>query len=284
MKIKYLFIAVWSLSVFSFPQNNQKLTGNLSVDTKLTQNEYREYSVKQNTFESISKKSVVLAGILSGIMPGAGEVYIGGTTNYFKAGAFLVIEAVSIYYDISYNKRGDAQTNNFQNYADQQWSVVKYAEWISKKIGHQIPINPDESLPPWKRVDWNILNAYEDSVGTGFTHHLSPHGAQQYYELIGKYPQYSPGWSQFDPNETDYHVLPPQFDMYANMRGGANDLYKVASRGAAFIYINHLLSILDAIWSAVSFNKDIALNFKYEPINLVYELDYVPTVHIKYSF
>ncbi len=285
MRIKYLLIAVFILSSLSFSQNNTILTGSLSVDSKLIQNGYSENSLKQNSFESNSKKSAVLAGILSGIMPGAGEVYVGGTTNYIKAGAFLLIEAVSIYYDISYNKRGDAQTNYFQNFADQHWSVVKYAEWINANTsGPKIPINPNTSLPPWQRVDWNALNMAEDSIGAvGFTHHLSPHGEQQFYELIGKYPQYARGWDDYvTTSNPDYHS--PLFDFYAHERGYANDLYKIASRGAAFIYVNHLLSVLDAIWSAVSFNKDLAMNIKFEPVNLVYEIDYVPTVHLSYNF
>ena len=32
------------------------------------------------------------------------------------------------------------------------------------------------------------------------------------------------------------------------------------------------------------FNKDIALNFKFEPVDLITEIDYVPTVHIQYGF
>jgi len=288
MSIKHLFAVIFLLSVLSFAQNSISLTGNLSVDSKIIQNGYKDNSVKQNSFVSNSKNSPYLAGILSAVMPGAGEVYVGGTTNYIKAGALLLIEATSIYYDISYNKRGDAQTNYFQNLADSHWSVVKYAEWINANTsGPKVPIDPNTSLPPWKRVDWNALNVAEDSIGAvGFTHHLSPHGYQQYYELIGKYPQYARGWDDYSAavanGSPDYHS--PLFDYYSHARGDANDLYKIASRGAAMIYINHLLSVIDAIWSAVSFNKDIALNFRYEPVNLVSEIDYVPTVHIQYSF
>ena len=287
MRIKYLSIMILLLAVMSFPQTNLNLTGRLSADTKLISTNYKDTSATQVSFSSYSKKSVALAGILSGIMPGAGEVYIGGTTNYIKAGALVLIEAVSIYYDISYNKRGDAQTNMFQNYADNQWSVVNYAEYLGRK-GHPVTINNSPGLTPWQRVNWAELNAAEDSLG--LSHHLPIHGSQQYYELIGKYPQYSPGWNQYvygtnTANPTDdYHYLPPQFDQYAVMRGNANDLYKIASRGAAMIYVNHALGILDAVWSAVSFNKDIALNFKFEPVDLITEIDYVPTVHIQYGF
>ena len=288
MRIQYLLIAVFVLSVISIAQSKSNLTGSLSADSKLTQIGYKENSVKQLPLEANSKKSPYLAGILSAIMPGAGEVYVGGSTNLIKAGALLLIEAGAIYYDISYNKRGDAQTNYFQNLADQHWSVEAYAEWINANTnGPKViitPFDPNHPLPAWKRVDWNSLNIAEDSIGAiGFTHHLPIHGYQQYYELIGKYPQYARGWDDYvSTSNPDYHS--PLFDYYSKARGDANDLYKVASRGAAMIYINHLLGVIDAVWSAVSFNKDLALTFRYEPVNLVYEIDYVPTVHIQYGF
>jgi hypothetical protein len=287
MRTRILITAVLFSAAFAFSQGNTILSGRLSADSKLALIEYKDNAVKQNSFQSSPKKSVLLAGILSGVLPGAGEVYVGGTANYIKAGGFFLIEAVSLYYAISFNQRGDAQTNYFQNYADKQWSVVKYAEYLGRN-GHPVAIDPNVSLPDWKRVNWASLNAAEDSLG--LSHHLSQHGVQQYYELIGKYPQYSPGWNQYvfgsgtsNPND-DYHAVPQQSLDYDKMRGDANSLYKVASRGITFLYVNHLLSILDAIWSSVSFNKDITLNIRYDQVNLVDSIDWVPALHIKYSF
>jgi len=278
-------------AVCILPQTNINFTGSLSEDSHLILNEYQDNAVKQSSFESpTDKKSVVMAGVLSGILPGAGEVYIGGTTNYIKAGAFLLIEAVSIYYSISYNQRGDAQTKYFQNFADQRWSVVKYAQWINDNTsGVKVTIFPKDALHPtsWQQVDWASLNAAEDAIGaTGFTHKLPPHGEQQYYELIGKYPQYARGWEDDIQPENlanpDYQT--PEFHMYAVMRGDANDLYKVSARGTAILYVNHVLSILDAIWSSVTFNKNIALNLSYDRVNMAFVEDWTPTLHLKYSF
>jgi hypothetical protein len=286
MRIKYLALMIVLCIAVIFPQSNGNLTGNLSSDSKLAQIGYKDNFISQNPLAPPSnKKSVLLAGILSGVLPGAGEVYVGGTTNYIKAGAFAFIEAVSIYYSISYGQRGDAQTNFFQNYADQRWSVVSYATWINNNTsGPKVIINPDNSLSPWQRVDWASLNAAEDAIGaTGFTHRLSPHGEQQYYELIGKYPQYARGWEDYVPTDNpDYHS--PEFDAYSTMRGDANALYKISTRGVTFLYVNHLLSILDAIWSTASFNKDLALNLRYERVNLAYLEDWAPTLYIKFNF
>jgi hypothetical protein len=289
MRIKCLLITMVLYAICILPQTNTNFTGNLSADSRLILNEYKDNAVKQNSFESpTDKKSVVLAGVLSGIIPGAGEVYIGGTTNYIKAGAFALIEAVSIYYSISYTQRGDAQTNFFQNYADQRWSVVRYAQWINDNTsGVKVTINPNTALPAWQRVDWASLNAAEDAIGaTGFTHKLPPHGEQQYYELIGKYPQYARGWEDDDlslhGSNPDWET--PEFKSYSIMRGDANDLYKVSARGTAILYINHVLSIFDAIWSSVTFNKNIALNISYDRVNMAFVEEWTPTLHLKYSF
>ena len=296
MSIRWLLITLVIYAVNLLPQTNTNLTGSLFTDSHIVLNEYKDNVVKQSSFESSGdKKSVVLAGILSGIVPGAGEVYVGGTTNYIKAGAFVLIEAISIYYAVSYNKRGNAQTSFFQNFADQKWSVVKYAKWINDQLTLQskteylITIHvPDAQHPtPWTQVDWASLNAAEDAIGaTGFTHKLPPHGDQQYYELIGKYPQYARGWDDDDlnvhGNEPDY--ITPEFHWYSEMRGDANQLYKVSARGVAIIYVNHILSILDAIWSTTSFNKNLALNVSYDRVNLGFAEDYTPTLHLKYNF
>ena len=288
MSIRCLLITMVLYAVCILPQTNSNFTGSLSADSRLILNEYQDNAVQQNSFEPpAEKKSVVLAGVLSGILPGAGEVYIGGTTNYIKAGALFLIEATSIYYSISYNQRGDAQTNFFQNFADQRWSVVRYAQWINDNTnGVKVTIYaPDAQHPtPWQQVDWASLNAAEDAIGaTGFTHKLPPHGEQQYYELIGKYPQYARGWEDDDqPSNPDYQT--PEFHWYAVMRGDANDLYKISARGTAILYVNHVLSILDAIWSSVTFNKNIALNISYDRVNLAFVEEWTPTLHLKYNF
>src|SRR5664280_730860 len=99
MSIKCLLITLVIYAVYVLPQTNSNLTGSLLTDSHIILNEYQDNMVKQISFESQGeKKSVLLAGVLSGLVPGAGEVYVGGTTNYIKAGAFVLIEDGSIYY------------------------------------------------------------------------------------------------------------------------------------------------------------------------------------------
>jgi hypothetical protein len=224
------------------------------------------------------------------IVPGSGEFY---SENYLKAGIFFAVEAAVVTTAIIYNKKGDNKTNEFQNYADQNWSVVKYAKWI---VDHRdqlgLPDNltysdiitkDDPALPPWEQVNFNRLNYYE-SQASSFTHQLASHGEQQYYELIGKYHQFSPGWAEFSPSDNDTHDIPPQFLFYSGMRGKANDYYNFAETAVKVIYLNHFLSALDGIWSAISFNKDLVINARVETLNLTDRSLIIPTLKVRYNF
>ncbi len=68
------------------------------------------------------------------------------------------------------------------------------------------------------------------------------------------------------------------------MRGKANDYYNVADKAVIGIYINHFLSMLDAVWSAVQFNKDIAVRVRMERINFADNIELVPTIKISFQF
>ncbi len=228
-----------------------------------------------------NKKSPILAGVMSLLIPGSGEIYVG---EYLKAGIFLAIEAAVVTTAIVYDGKGDDKTTEFQNYADDytnpdhNWSVVKYAEWLNQYEGASIPINPDESLPPWERVNWDDVNAAESG-----SHKLPPHGEQQYYELIGKYHQYSSGWNDFTGGGNKDQVS-PNLIYYSGMRGDANDYYSVASTAVIGIYVNHFLSALDAVWSATQFNKDLAIKVRLENIQLANRTEFYPKIYFTYSF
>jgi hypothetical protein len=223
------------------------------------------------------KKSPVLSGVLSVILPGAGQVY---NEDYWIAGVFVALEAALITTAVVYDNKGDDQTASFEAFADENWSVVKYAEYLND---NNDPNDPDieidyttPGLQPWERVvNWSQLNNAE----TG-SHNLPPHGEQQYYELIGKYHQYIPGW----PGGVN-QVNPPQIMLdYSGMRGQANDYYNTASTAIVGVYINHILSAAEAVWGATRFNKNLAVNLRVETYNLAGGLELVPTLKIRYSF
>ncbi len=280
--IKFLILITFITSI-SFSQTKDKITlsGNLSADAKIVFNNYTEPVTPQFMYSAENKKSPILAGVMSLLIPGSGEIYAG---EYLKAGIFLAIEAAVVTTAIVYDGKGDDKTTEFQNYADDytnpdhNWSVVKYAEWLNQYEGASIPINSDESLPPWERVNWDEVNAAESG-----SHKLPRHGEQQYYELIGKYHQYSSGWNDFTGGGNKDQIS-PNLIYYSGMRGEANDFYSVASTAVIGIYVNHFLSALDAVWSAAQFNKDLAIKVRLENIQLTNRTEFYPKIYFTYSF
>ena len=300
MKKLYVLILILTLIIPAKAQNKKILSGNLQVDSRylFSQNKDAEqiqvFSAGQFQSSETGKKSPLLGGLFSLILPGAGEFY---SQSYLKAGIFFAVEAAVVTTAIIYNNKGNNKTDEFQNYADQHWSVVKYAQWM---VDHKdilglpdnltysdIIVNTDPNLPPWQQVNFKKLNYYESQVGSngyGFTHQLPLHGEQQYYELIGKYHQYSPGWAQFNPSDSDPHDIPVQMQSYSVMRGDANSYYNTAETAVIGIYLNHFLSALDGAWSAIRFNKDIAFNARVNAVNFADKSLLVPTFNIKYTF
>lgn len=272
-KLKYVLIAALLASGFSYSQT--VLSGRLKADTRTVFGQYEESAKVNLTPMQPAKKSVFLAGLLSFVLPGAGEFY---AESYWKAAAFIALETAVITTALVYDKKGDDQTVKFEGYADENWSVVRYAEWLNQYQNANIPINPNTALPPWERVDWNLLNAAE----TG-SHKLPRFGEQQYYELIGKYHQYSSGWNDFTGGGNK-ELISPNFTYYSGMRGKANDYYNIASKAVIGIYVNHFLSMLDAVWTAVSFNKNISVSTRLYQEQLADRIEFVPTVNLKFNF
>jgi hypothetical protein len=222
---------------------------------------------------------------MSAILPGSGEFYVG---EYLKAAIFFAVEVALISTAVVYNDKGDDLTAQFEAFADEHWSAVEYSEYIMnhwQELGLSeqciIDINYEGNLQPWERVNWNDLNNCESMISV-FSHRLPAHGAQQYYELIGKYRQYSSGWDEFSGNS--FNDVPQIMLDYAQKRGEANDAYNVAAKTVVGIYINHLLSAIDAAWSATRYNENIAVKMRVQNVQLAGKIEFVPTLNIRYNF
>lgn len=269
-------------------QTNLHFTGNPNVDffghrLRLDQGlpVYGDSSLPELTSELANgEKSPVVAGLLSLAIPGLGQVY---TKNYVKAHAFFTADLMSWLLAYTYNKKGDRQTYAFQNFANQHWSATRYADWtlnnISVLTAGQLARSTYQDVvfidydnrptcpPPFRCIRWDSLNSMEREIGNygpvggnGYTHVLPNFGQQQYYELIGKYDEFSRGWDDADLTPLTTSDLPlknnsPRFVQYQLMRAEANHSYDVAGTWVSVAVINHVLSALDAFWSATRYNK-----------------------------
>jgi hypothetical protein len=271
-----------------------ELTGNLFTDSKIVSTNYSPENTPAMVFQTKERKNRWLAGLFSLILPGSGEFYAG---SYLKAAIFVAVEAAAITTALVYNHKGDNQTQFFQNYANQHWSASRYAYWTAKNLKTLAPSMSSQDVTryqtafsdPNSSVSWSLMNQMEAEIGSdpdahGYTHQLPPQGEQQYYELIGKYSQYSHGWDTSNLSDPDYHTLTSQFLWYAGQRGQANHYYSIGSTGVAFIYINHFLSAIDGVWSVDRYNNTIAMNMRVQPIRTANKIDYMPTLNLSYNF
>lgn len=302
MKNILMLLIVLVFSVGSFAQKNDswktspvksdsmgaRFTGNLLEDSRIALNGYSG-NLTSAPITVEGRKSPFLAGLFSLIIPGSGEAY---AQSYWKAAAFLAVEAAAIGASVYYNKKGDDATLDFQRYANANWSAVRYAEWLNKyapemgkDVVANIKIDPDATKAPQDRVSFSEINAVERQLST-FSHVLPGYGEQQYYELIGKYHQFNHGWAESDPNTAEYlHNLPQQMLDYAKMHILPDDtFYKYADRAVVVMVINHFLSALDAAWTASRYNKNLAVNMELKQVNLTGLSEIYPQVNFTYSF
>ncbi|HXG37840.1 MAG TPA: hypothetical protein VNL36_03615 [Bacteroidota bacterium] len=270
------------------------LSGNLTID--LSEQAKQSLLAGDTVVVALERKSGLQAAAFSILLPGAGEYYVG---DYWKAGGFLAAEVgLWLVYTV-YTSKGNDQTSLFEEYADKNWSVVKYAQWI-EQYGPQL--NPeaqglsglvtsnDPNLPPWDRVDWVRLNRAEMEIGkktgTFFSHQLPRRPEQQYYELIGKYGQYNPGWADANVDASNFHsALTKMFLDYSQMRGEANNFYNIAGTAAKLVVLNHVLSALDAAWSAAMHNRSLTVKAHVQPVQRPFGIvEFVPTARVSLEF
>jgi hypothetical protein len=249
------------------------------------------------------KYSPLRAGLFSAVLPGAGQFY---TKSYLQSALFAGAEvALWIFYS-KYQTKGDQKTQEFQDYADANYSVVRYVNWIKtyystyydNAVSLYGPIlNGSTSPYPWDQVNWNALNGCESLIGdanstviSGFSHRLPLRPEQQYYELIGKYPQFAGGWDDAADNEIDASAVvagkvSPHFLYYRDMRGDANSYYSIATTMTYVLVANHVLSALEAAWNAAHLNSQLHASSSVQPRNVDgYHVELAYTMNLQVEF
>jgi len=282
-----LFLLACSIMIAQKKEDIQ-LSGLIYADSKISFDNVSEQIVLKQNLPADGKKSSFLAAALSLAVPGAGEFY---SESYIKSVVFFAIEAAAITVGLIYDKKGDDQTTVFQDYANKNWDVKRYARWTianAKIINENVDPAQYNVFNNNGSVNWSELNRLENAIGSYYSHRLAPRGDQQYYEMIGKYQQFNPGWQEFgdDPSKpyTYGDPLVQQFHEYSKMRGEANDFYNIASKAVIVILANHLISAIDAAWTASQFNKNLEVSAQLQKFDLGYSTLYYPQLNLQYSF
>jgi hypothetical protein len=235
---------------------------------------------------NMNKKAVFKAGLFSLILPGAGEFYAG---SYWKAALFFGIEVAGWTAYGVYSNKGDNADSDMKAFADIHWSEHKYWTKVYYTAAENglwsgypdIDQDGDHLIDdPYYTPEYiGILRELEGRPEMGYTHRLPETKTQQYYEMIYKYlHQFGNAWDDalWDEYYSGYYdKMTANMRTYRDMRNEMNDLYDAASTALNVVVINHVLSAIDAAWTARQFNRSVTVRLKtdirqyaYKPVQM----------------
>lgn len=214
-----------------------------------------------------------LAMLGSAAVPGLGQA---ANRKWVRAGLYALVEAVSWTLYIKHFSDARSQEDRYHNFADNNWSVVKYAKWLVdynnfhegtniqyNDLGQNLNGEPAYNTEKdWARVDIEKLRAlerqtyYYDSQGRQyehFSHEIPDYGSQQYYELMSKYYQFGAGWSDFPQSKVvldwNTQAMSDNFHRGADLAERFNDNYRFAGNMLTLLIVNHFVSAFDALFT-----------------------------------
>jgi hypothetical protein len=222
-------------------------------------------------------KSVGKAFAYSLLIPGMGQFYTGSKV---KGIIFMGVEVLGWVAWANYSSSGNSRTAEYEAFADAHWYDQPY--WDSLQSHRGIAKWEDDQVfahhLPWK------INENGDTVAD---HNY------EYFENVGKYDQFVWGWDDLQQFETPINSSSPELSFrssrrleYVLMREDANKDYDKARAAGIVLIANHVVSALEAAFSAKSFNKRAqqASRFKVKVNMATIEDKPGPWVNIVYRF
>ncbi|MCA9734765.1 MAG: hypothetical protein H6696_06320 [Deferribacteres bacterium] len=195
---------------------------------------------------------------LSALIPGAGQLY---NKNHYRAIGFVSFEILGVFYYINQNNEGKDLENVYEAYADEHWIEDRYWDALATASGED-------------RDDMEALRTYESGR---WSHHLPEWRNQTYYENIGKYDQFNSGW---DDAQSDFGRDSQLREDYTFMRKDSNDAFKRAGTAISLVILNHLVSALEAGYSAGRQSNELQASLGFIPQRTVAN-NYVPALSMR---
>jgi hypothetical protein len=246
---------------------NQVLMNRAELSVQLQQNidDEMQESEKGNG----AQKSIARSVLYSAVVPGLGQFYTG---SYIKAGLFAAVEITSWVVNIHYNSLGDDKDAEYRGFANNNWSEQRYWSYVYYRVKGDPDFNLDPSnfiiddsnpdkpiIVNWQDVEGDLEHYANGEYISGFTHTLPATKTQQYYEMIGKYPeQFGNAWADANFNTTYSgfnNRVTPMNDRYTNLSKESERLYDKAGYGSMVALINHVLSAVDAGFTTRGYNR-----------------------------
>lgn len=201
------------------------------------------------------RKSVLKAGILSFLVPGLGQVYNG--SHIGKVALFAGAEVGALLGAKKYDDDGNNTVAEFEAIARANWNENDYWDYLLQV--------------------YNDTTDADDDRGATHGHHLPSTHTQQYFEMIGKYDQFSYGWARAEGHGADSGQIAdtafvwspsdsynqgnrfnsPMRIAYNTLRADANTSFDNRDRMVIFVILNHVVSSVDAVLAASRHNRKL---------------------------
>lgn len=219
------------------------------------------------------RKKPGVAFLGSFVVPGFSQA---ANEKWIRAAVYVLVEIAALVAHQSYLDRGRAGERSYINFVDQNWSVLKYAEWL---VGYHQALNPNGGSITINQLlnagsnyvpghynygpgDWPFINItalrelekitkydFNSASSNTFSHLIPDYGSQQYYELASKYFQFGSGWRDYTttPEQVNWSLsaMSPLFLQGAEKSRVFNDQLRTASRITSLILLNHVASAFD---------------------------------------
>ena len=247
----------------------------------------------------VKPKSSRKAFFLSFLLPGLGETYVGSKRGIL----FLGIEAVSWWLYMTNTNEGNDLEDDFQRFANTKWHYTdttdsqgneidtNYWKWVQyhfRQIGLPDDIDTNDHALIDEQLEQTVQNSRSSIFGYSI-HNLPPKKTQQYYEMIGKYPQFVYGWEDIgDPstnptirnedgsinyNEAIQNINSPLRAQYENMRDDSNKKLKAGQRGIHIMLLNRVVSAIHA--ARLAYHHNQKLDSELSMINIQFTEKYI---------
>jgi hypothetical protein len=164
------------------------------------------------------EKSPALAAALSAVVPGAGHLYAGSKRGL----VYMAVEVAALIAHFSYKSDGNRKEDQFRDFADAQWDTLRYREGSG--------------------VEGCFWSEESDSTIVD----LMRNNRSRFYEQIAR-EEFRCGWRESW-----------QRDEYRHLRQVSDDLLGKANTAMTVIFLNHIISAVDAFRLTRSMRMTVA--------------------------